>query len=427
MKRHKLILKRRECSELATINSWVLVYGRRKTGKTWLLRNCVDWNLYATMIDPSECIIEYHGRQDILPSTDCINMITKKLRHTSGTIVLDEFQRLPRRYWEHLSISSHDAEANLVLCGSSLGILHEVFDRHSPLLGLLQAYHVDLANVADTILSLHEWGLDPYTAILWTPITRDPWTINHLPPNHTPWEKLSEKAFMLAPIAKSLIGEIFVEEERQYTRTYETILRLLSKGYWNTAQISVKLYEAGLTTVPHPGNATGPLKVLEKLGLVERIPLWKTRGARTYYRHRSPILSLLYHTINQIEELDVRPSPAQLASRYGIELQFTLAELLAEYYGLRRAYSMRPDGKDIDILLLDGKGNPQRAYEVKMGKITAKTADETAKWLREQGIVHTGIIALKGTDGAPLIPDELLEPEDILDIAARSWKRAKNA
>ena len=101
--------------------------------------------------------------------------------------------------------------------------------------------------------------------------------------------------------------------------------------------------------------------MLEDMGLVERIPLWRTRGARVYYRHRSPLVSLLYQAASQVEELGTAPSPEMLRARYGLELQFTLGELLSKHHIARRAYSMQAGGRDIDIVLLDARGRPSGA------------------------------------------------------------------
>ena len=71
---------------------------------------------------------------------------------------MDEFQWLPERYWDLLGTVAQEAEERFVVCGSSLGIVSRVFDRRSPLLGLFEAFRVDLVSVADAIASLSRWG-----------------------------------------------------------------------------------------------------------------------------------------------------------------------------------------------------------------------------------------------------------------------------
>jgi len=44
-----LVLKRSECRELKELRNWVLIYGRRKTGKTTLVRDCVKYDYYVVI------------------------------------------------------------------------------------------------------------------------------------------------------------------------------------------------------------------------------------------------------------------------------------------------------------------------------------------------------------------------------------------
>jgi len=418
----RIVIHRWECSYLAKRSSeqgWVLVYGRRKTGKTWLLRNCVDWGLYATVTRSGECIVEDRASRRNIGLRECLSIATKELRKQGESIVIDEFQRVPEKYWDLLAIAAQEAERGLMLCGSSLGIARRVFSERSPLLGFFEAFRVDLASVADTIASLHGQGLGAREAVLWSIIVRDPWILLHIEPRGEPWKLLAGRAAGLVPAARGLIGEVFSEEDRQLSRVYEAVLQLLAQGYWRAADIAAKLYEAGLSTSPQPGVATGVLRVLEEIGLVERVPLWRTRRARVYYRHRSSLVSLLYSVADYVEEVGGMPSPDMLLARYGVELQFGLGELLAERRGLRRGYSIPQGGRDIDVVLLDKRGKPEWGYEVKMGRLDAREAENIAEWIRSLGIPRAGIIALGGIRGEASRVDEVLDAEAIVEEAEK--------
>ncbi len=104
----RVVIERWECRLLRGLSRggrWVLVYGRRKTGKTWLLRRCWDWVLYATVTGDGACIVEERGRGPrLVPVQDCIGAAASLIRRIGdGGVVVDEFQRLPRRYWELLA------------------------------------------------------------------------------------------------------------------------------------------------------------------------------------------------------------------------------------------------------------------------------------------------------------------------------------
>lgn len=70
------------------------------------------------------------------------------------TVVLDEFQRLPDRFWEEIAL--HHPNGRLIACGSSLGVIKKVFDRRSPLLGLFAPFRVDLIKYSDAVFAVKD-------------------------------------------------------------------------------------------------------------------------------------------------------------------------------------------------------------------------------------------------------------------------------
>ena len=425
--RSTVVIDRWECGCLAERGSrggWLLVYGRRKTGKTWLLRRCYPWSIYATVTRSGECIWEERGREPgFIGLDECVKRTITLLRRSGGGVVVDEFQRMPVKYWDLLAQVSPESERGFVACGSSMGVVGRVFDKRSPLLGLFEAFHVDIASMPDTVTSLRRHGLPGVEAVLWAVVVRDPWVLRHLSPEGTPWLLLSRHAASLVPVSRGLVGEVFLEEERQLTRIYDSVLEYLAMGYWRAADIAARLYSAGLSSSAHPGIATGILGVLEQVGLVEKIPLWGTRRAKVYYKHRSALLSLLYRVASIVEETGREPDPQVILAGYGVELQFAIGELLAEHYGLRRAYSIRGT-RDIDVVLLAKNNRPQWGYEVKIGHIRRGEAASIAEWIRSQGIPRVGIVALKGGEKTPGV-DELLDAEKIVELAEQLAAKKK--
>ncbi|MCY0890220.1 MULTISPECIES: hypothetical protein [Pyrobaculum] len=90
------IIRRRECAEVSRLSSWTLVYGRRKVGKTTLLKNCLRSDLYV--------LIGYGGSTAVVGEE--ITAVDNVLREVGGVLrrggiaVVDEFQRLPPKYWD---------------------------------------------------------------------------------------------------------------------------------------------------------------------------------------------------------------------------------------------------------------------------------------------------------------------------------------
>ena len=119
------------------------------------------------------------------------------------------------------------------------------------------------------------------------------------------------------------------------------------------------------------------------MGLIAKTRLWGTRGKRIYYRHASPLLGIIYGLVEKHAIDEYPQTPATLRDTaltlYARELQFSLAELLAEYHGGTPSYTILPHGEgDVDIVILDRAAKkPIAAYEVKMG--TCSRSDYTKK------------------------------------------------
>lgn len=379
-----------------------------------MLKRCVSWDVYVTVSRARTCIVERNGEVNFLGLEECMRDVLCTLSK-GEVVVIDEFQRLPEEYWDVLGLKHHDLKGRLILCGSSLGVAQRVFDRRSPLLGLVEPFLVDLVSPEDAITSLLKY-MGPGRAILWATIVRDPWILGIIEPKGDPWKTLLDRAVNLVPIATSLVGEVFYEEEKQLTRLYEATLRFLAQGYWSSKALAQKLYEARLLSSPQPGVVTGILSQLERMGLVKKIPLWKTRRSRYYYKHRSPLVSILLRIGELIEEAKITPSPQIILQDIALELQFMLGEMLAKYYKLSRAYTILPHGQgDIDIVLLDKAKKPVIAYEVKIGEITVSEAKKIIERIKRYGIPKVGLISLEETP--PKEADISLGPHDIVDIA----------
>ncbi len=412
-----MVIDRWECEALKGIKGWVLVYGRRKTGKTFLVRRCLSWDLYVLVSRGGECYLESGGSVQLLGLEDAMRRTLDVVRR-GGLVILDEFQRLPERTWDLIALAGHEASDRLVLCGSSLTIVARVFDRRSPLLGLLAPFKVDVVSPSDAVAAF-AGRFRAKEALLWALVARDPWILGIIEPSGDPAAVLAANYRALAASASGLVGEVF-EEERKLTRLYDAMLRLLAAGYWSSRALAQKLYEAGLLERPEMGVVTGILAHMERMGLVEGLRLWRTRGARVYYRHRSNLLSVLLYFEERSWELGLSPNREEVLARLGLEAQFFVGELLSERYGLARAYSVSPEG-EVDVVLLR-KGRPERGYEVKLSPIGEGEAHRAVEKMRRLGIPRVGLISL--SERPPEVGDEALGPEDLVKLALEARRLA---
>jgi predicted AAA+ superfamily ATPase len=309
------------------------------------------------------------------------------------TVVIDEFQRMPEKYWDGLATLHPNGK--LILVGSSFNISRKVLDKNSPLLGIVLPYKLDIIHYADVLSQVN----DPLLSVIY----RDPWTIEFV----NSIDDLKERAYQLFMVTKALIGEIFEGEERQLTNLYETILLSLAEGEWNTAIISGALARKGFS-VPS-STVSSYLETLVNMGLVEKIPIYGERKrARWYYRISSPIISLMFYA-----EAKYNISFSERAEDLplGREIRFSIGELLAEKYEADLAYSPY---EDIDVVLLK-KGKPIIGYEVKIGEFNKAEADRAIERIRSAGIPRAGLVSLK--EKPNFNADEELGPEELVNCA----------
>ncbi|MGC8831950.1 MAG: AAA family ATPase [Thermoproteota archaeon] len=411
------IVDRREKS-IRDLKGWILVYGRRKTGKTFLLRRVFNKAHYFVITRSGYVIAEDKSEASYTSVEDAVRQVGALLKR-GETVVLDEFQRLPEKFWEALALRHPDGK--LIASGSSLGILKKVFDRRSPLLGLFTPFKLDLINYSDTILALKSVCQSLREALLWGLIIRDPWVIPMVSLEENAVSEVCDKAYALLASASGLVGEVFEEEERSLTRVYDAVLRLTGEGMWKPAEISGVLTSNNLISGGLP-TVTGLLERLTGMGLLEKILLWKTRGSRYYFKHRSPLLSVIYYIdqkYNITDGIYRVVDSNQFLSVIGREFQFSLGEMLAEYIDGRRGYAILPNGQgDIDIVILDSKGKkPIVGYEVKIGELDRHEAEKAVETIHSHGIPKAGLVS--ASTRPPSVPGsyEELGPEELVNIA----------
>jgi len=97
----ELVLGRKECRRVREIDSWTLLYGRRKVGKTTLLRRCARYDIYMTVSQTRESGF-LGDRLSPAPLRDAMDDIARTLR-SGGAAVIDEFQRLPPEHMDALA------------------------------------------------------------------------------------------------------------------------------------------------------------------------------------------------------------------------------------------------------------------------------------------------------------------------------------
>ncbi len=345
---------------------------------------------------------------ELRPIEEAIRLVVETL-YSGGKAVIDEFQRLDDSYWERLA-EIHPS-GRLYLARSSSRIVRKVFNRRSPLLGLVEPLRLDIISYSDMLANLRPKDREGF---VWAALMRDPWVIP-LTSHEDPVSFFVDRSFGLFMSAQGLVGEVFSEEERMLTSLYDSILLLMGEGVWSAKEMAGILSSRGLLS---GGTAavTGILSRLESMGLAMKIPLWKSGRARYLYRHRSPLLSVLYYMEAKFGVSDgYQPEEGAIKSILGREIQLSVGEMLARREGARLAYHVSPES-DVDAVLLRRK-RVMAGYEIKLGPITEKEAEKSVMRMRELGVPYAGLVSL--TERPPEVGDESLGPDDLVSLAER--------
>lgn len=403
------IIERSDAANIKTKKNWLLVYGRRKVGKTFLLRDLCKFEHYYTVKKDLSVVC----KEKTLTIDGCVEEI-KKLLSKNKTVVLDEFQRLHESALEELSLLH--PKGRLIISGSSLRIVKKIFEPKSPLLGFFMPMKIGFISPSDTIRGVKESDNEKRIAL--ATFIREPWIIPL-------YNKESVVEYVYEIISKSrytitaLMGEIFTEEERELTRKYETIISLIGSGVWNTKQLTSLLYGKKLIPDPSPTHVIQYLKNLEEMEIVESIKLHKAKGR--YYRLVSPIMNVYYY-IESRYDISSRPVSLEeikptLEKLINLEIQNFIADIFAELHNGRKEYSVAPD-KEVDFIITI-RNKPAIIGEVKWKKVNK---EEVSKFIKNTERMHgRRVLICKSAD----FEDKDVEIMDVKQLGELIQKVAK--
>ncbi|MFP3910318.1 MAG: AAA family ATPase, partial [Archaeoglobaceae archaeon] len=103
------------------LGNWRLVYGRRKTGKTFFVKEFTQWDHYffvrrdGMVIDENKEILSYEAFFEVF-----------KRELDKKRIVIDEFHRLPEEFLDYLHYLGGSGE--LTLISSMLWSINQLFE-----------------------------------------------------------------------------------------------------------------------------------------------------------------------------------------------------------------------------------------------------------------------------------------------------------
>lgn len=324
----RIIPRRIELELIEKSGPWKMIYGRRKTGKSFLVENFLKYDRFffvnrdSTVLD--KISMERYTWSEFL----------KVLRELLGVkrIVIDEFHRLPSDFLDFLH--SMGSRGELILITSTLWLTKKLLGEGSPLIGLVYPIKIGLIDERDLIRSLSS-EFSGRELIETCVYLREPFLIpNFKPPLR---EFLTNFLFQNKYFLKNLIGEIFIEEERELTNVYDVILRAISNGRSVSTEISTILFSRGLIVKDNPGVVQKYLDILTDMGIIERFKIYGKKKFK--YMHMSPLLDLHFYLEEKYSYVEVDTPLEFIRNIIEIKIPFHVEQffrsLLSKIFGLQ--------------------------------------------------------------------------------------------
>ncbi|MFW6194470.1 MAG: hypothetical protein ACOC5L_03015 [Halobacteriota archaeon] len=347
------------------LSSWRLVYGRRKTGKTFFVKEFTEWDHYffvrrdGMVIDEKNEILSYEAFFEIF-----------KRELDKKSIVIDEFHRLPDEFLDYLHYLGTSGE--LTLISSMLWSINQLFEPGSPLLGLFSEFRFSLVDERDLILSLNE-RLNNSELIEASAYLKEPWLVNSYSYQEPVRDFLTKIFYESKLTVPRLLGEVFREEDRRMSNVYEGIMRATSDGKNKTTEMADVLYSRRIIPKNDPGYLHTYLKNMINMGLMEKLPVINTN--KFLYYHVSPIMDAYYYLDEKytFSEMDVSQEQIEKVVEILIprHVEQFYRNLLAKIFGLRKGVAITND-LEVDIVLTDFK-KIKVVAEVKWKKSVSRT------------------------------------------------------
>jgi hypothetical protein len=355
-----LIERPAEVKRINSTKKWVLVYGRRKTGKSFLVENFISYNDYF-FVKRDRTIIS--KRDERIISYESLKELLKRGMEEDKTIVVDEFHRLGDDFQDFLHAARKGGK--LILISSTLFLSKKIMGSGSPLLGFFAENPVWLIELKDTVTALKKYHPTKKALLELAVLLREPLALEYFEEKTAPDDLFVKVLMGSARTVPALVGEVFIEEERGISSAYEGILRAIANGNVISGEISSYLFSRGLVKKDDPSLIQQYLENLIRFGIIRRIKVLDRN--RFTYKHSSPLVRLFYYA-DEKYNISERPANPPELERIVNEIlpkimEDQLREFVAANLGLDEAVAQGRD-YDVDACLLKFK-KPAIALEIK--------------------------------------------------------------
>ena len=338
-----MIIVRSEYSKIQEVPKWGFIFGRRKTGKTFLAKNFLKYNSYFFIKNNKS--ITQDGQTKELSYETFIELIREKLSHNE-TIIIDEFHRLGENFLDFLHYT--DKKGKIILISSTLYLSKNLLSSKSPILGLFAEFPIGLIKLEDIFSALKSQNLSKKEFVEFAILLREPITVDYVRPDIKVRDVISEAVILSAKSIPAMIGEIFTEEDRHISAVYEGILRAIANGNIISTEIASSLFSRELIPKDDPSYVQQYLKNLTEFGIIKKIQVFNKN--KFVYKHISPLARLFYYAdekYNISERVLTKDEMKRIVDELMPRiLEDNIREYLAEKLSLQESVC---EGKDYDV------------------------------------------------------------------------------
>ena len=289
------------------IANFVVIYGRRRCGKSRLIRQILTNKDICFMADKSESaqqrylfsrevskIIQGFDKVIYPDWTVLLETLNDRIQKKT-TVCLDEFPYLVKSTPELPSIiqrlidHKEKLSFNLILCGSSQQMMHSlVFDSSEPLYGradeIIKIKPLKLKYIKDALRCSFEEAVEEYS--VWGGVPRY-WELRQSQPDL--FSAIKYHVFSTQGVLYDEPNRLFVDDMRDTVHSF-TILSLIAAGCNRLSEIAARLEKPAT-------NLSNPLDKLIKLGYIEReTPFGENtkNGKKSLYKISDPFLRFYF-------------------------------------------------------------------------------------------------------------------------------------
>ena len=340
---------------------WVFIYGRRKTGKTFIVENTVKYDEFF-FVNRNRSILDKKNNQ--IMNYETFTILFRRLLANNQTVVIDEFHRLGDEFLDILH--SVQKRGKLILITSTLFLARKLLTTHSPIMGLFNEIMVDIIPLDETLKELCKFQIQKKDLLELSIFAREPLAIDYME-GLSPTQTISEILLGSLMAIPALVGEIFREEERSLTMVYNGILSAVATGNISSGKISSFLFSRRLIQKDDPSIIQTYLGNLIKIGVLKKIIIFNKN--RFAYKISSPLIRLFFYAEEKFAISDRSVSGKEIEEILSILLPRIVEDNVREIISLHENLVetiIEDSDYDVDGYLLHFK-KPRIALEVKWG------------------------------------------------------------